>query len=322
MTDHGKKPLDFIAMMNGKTESSRKKLFINPMTFILQADNDESSDDSSDEDPCYLGEVLPLEEHMVEGDWIRPSKDQSITFSEDDISKWRYYHVDALYIVVQVNGMTVPHVLIDGGSCLNICLDLTAKALGFREDKYRSDDIKIYGYDGRDMNNKAILDMNVIIKNTSHCIVFHVVNVPPSYNLLLGQHWIHQVRGIPSTLHQCHKWIFVPSVITIHVKDPIERLVQPMLPRPLDSVDEPNIRTTKDRPLEEWLQNMDIGESSGSAYTVSSNRTSYQKHLLYVHFIKNPKRFQLLLKCGYHPFTGLGKNEDGILQAILVSHFR
>ncbi|KAF3786512.1 1-4-dihydroxy-2-naphthoyl-CoA synthase [Nymphaea thermarum] len=68
---------------------------------------------------------------------------------------------NALYIVVQMNGMTVPHVLIDGGSGLSICPDLTAKTLGFREDRYRSNDIKIYGYDDRGMNNKGTLDMNV-----------------------------------------------------------------------------------------------------------------------------------------------------------------
>ncbi|KAF3782949.1 putative ribonuclease H protein [Nymphaea thermarum] len=79
---------------------------------------DESSDDSSAEDPCYLGDVLPLEERMV-------------------------------------NRVTVPHVLNDEGSGLNICPNLTAKALGFYEDKYRFDTIKIYRYNGRGWNNKG-----------------------------------------------------------------------------------------------------------------------------------------------------------------------
>uniref|UniRef100_A0A5K1BFC8 G-patch domain-containing protein n=5 Tax=Nymphaea colorata TaxID=210225 RepID=A0A5K1BFC8_9MAGN len=316
VVNQGKEPLDFITMMKGRIESLPKKLPMIPKTFILQGD--ESSNDSSDEDPCYL-DVLPLEERMDERDSIQASKNQSITFSEKDLSKWGYFHEDALYIVVQVNGMTVPHVLIDGGSGLNICPDLTAKTLGFRENEYRSDNTKIYGYDGRGMNSKGTLDMNVIIENTSHCIVFHVVDVPPSYNLLLGRPWIHQVRAIPSTLHQCLKWNFGPSVITVRAEDPVKRLMQPMLPRPIDPVDVPSIRTTKDRPLEEWMQNMEIEEPSGNAYAISSNRASYQEHLLYVHFMKNPKGFQLLLKGGYRPFTGLGKNEDGILQPISIS---
>ncbi|KAF3774709.1 putative CCR4-associated factor 1-like protein 7 [Nymphaea thermarum] len=154
VADQGKEPLDFIVMMNGKTGSSPKKLLMISKTFILQYN--ESSDDSSDKDPCYL-DVLPLEERMVEGDSVQASKKQSITFSKKDLSKWGYFHEDALYIIVQVNRMTVPHVLIDGGSGLNICPDLTAKTLGFCEDKYCSNDIKIYGYDGRGMNNKDLM---------------------------------------------------------------------------------------------------------------------------------------------------------------------
>ncbi|KAF3773375.1 hypothetical protein EJ110_NYTH55459 [Nymphaea thermarum] len=199
MADLGKKPLDFIAMMNNKTGSLPEKFPMIPKTFILQ------SDESTDGVQCYL-DIPLLEERVVEGDWIQPSENQSITFSKKDLSKWRYFHEDALYIVVQINEMTVPHVLIDGGSGLNICPDLSAKALG--------------------------------------------------------------------------------------------------------------IRTAKDKPLEEWMRNMEIDEPSGSAYTVSSNHASYQEHPLYVYFTKNPKGFQLLLKGGYHPFTGLGKNEDGILEPI------
>ncbi|KAF3789441.1 hypothetical protein EJ110_NYTH18079 [Nymphaea thermarum] len=315
VVDQGKEPLDFIAMMNDRTKSLPKKLPMILRTFILQGD--ESSDVSLDEDPCYL-DILSLEERMVEEHSVQTSKNQSITFSEKDLQKWGYFHEDALYIVVQVNGMTVPHVLIDGGSGLNICPDLTAKTLGFREDKYRSNDIKIYRYDSRDMNSKGTLDMNVTIENTSHHIVFHVVDVPPSYNLLLGGPWVHQVQGIPSTLHQCLKWNFGTSVITIRTEDPTERLVQPMIPRPIDPVDVPIIRTTKDEPLEEWMQNMTIGELSKSAHIVSSNHASYQEHPLYVHSMKNPKGFQLLLKGGYRPFTSLGKNEDGILQPISI----
>ncbi|KAF3786371.1 hypothetical protein EJ110_NYTH25619 [Nymphaea thermarum] len=107
VVDQGKEPLDFIAMMNGRTESLPKKLLMIPRTFILQGD--ESSDVSSDENPCYL-DILSLEERMVERHSVQTSKNQSITLSEKDLPKWGYFHEDALYIVVQVNGMTVPHV--------------------------------------------------------------------------------------------------------------------------------------------------------------------------------------------------------------------
>uniref|UniRef100_A0A5K0UYI4 Retrotransposon gag domain-containing protein n=1 Tax=Nymphaea colorata TaxID=210225 RepID=A0A5K0UYI4_9MAGN len=70
MTDQGEKPLNFNVMMSSKTESSPKKLLIIPKTFILQSGDDKLLGDSSYGDSCYLGEVLPLEERIVEGECI------------------------------------------------------------------------------------------------------------------------------------------------------------------------------------------------------------------------------------------------------------
>ncbi|KAF3772413.1 hypothetical protein EJ110_NYTH58032 [Nymphaea thermarum] len=88
VVDQGKEPLDFIAMMNGRIESLAKKLSMIPKTFILQGE--ESSNDSSDEDPCCL-DVLPLEERMDEGDSVQASKisqlpSQKKTSQNGDIS--------------------------------------------------------------------------------------------------------------------------------------------------------------------------------------------------------------------------------------------
>ena len=70
-----------------------------------------------------------------------------ITFSDEDLPKPHSFHNNALYIVVRTRGMTVPHVLVDGGSSLNICPEMTAKALGLKEEEYTPDPITIYGFD-------------------------------------------------------------------------------------------------------------------------------------------------------------------------------
>ena len=56
-----------------------------------------------------------------------------ITFSDEDLPKPHVFHNNALYVIIRARGMTVPHVLIDGGSSLNICPEMTAKALGIKE---------------------------------------------------------------------------------------------------------------------------------------------------------------------------------------------
>ena len=78
-----------------------------------------------------------------------------ITFSDEDLPKPHAFHNNALYIMVRTRGMTVPHVLVDGGSNLNICLEITAKALSLKEEEYVPDPITIYGFDNHGQTTKG-----------------------------------------------------------------------------------------------------------------------------------------------------------------------
>ena len=86
-----------------------------------------------------------------------------ITFSDEDLPKPHSFHNNALYIVVRVRGMTVPHVLVDGGSNLNICPEMTAKALGIKEEEYIPDPITIYGFDNHGQMAKGKIFLEVFI---------------------------------------------------------------------------------------------------------------------------------------------------------------
>ena len=60
-----------------------------------------------------------------------------ITFSDEDLPKLYSFHNNALYIVVKTRGMTVPHVLVDGGSSLNICPRDDSEGLGIEGRRIR-----------------------------------------------------------------------------------------------------------------------------------------------------------------------------------------
>ena len=47
------------------------------------------------------------------------------------------------------------------------------------------------------------------------------------------------------------------------------------------------------------------------------NYTSFKDHPLFPQFSKTRKGFDLLIKHGYQPFRGMGKNEDGIVEPII-----
>ena len=128
-----------------------------------------------------------------------------ITFSDEDLPKPHSFHNNALYIVVRTRGMTVPHVLVDGGSSLNICPEMTAKALGLKEEEYTPDPITIYGFDNHGQTAKGKIFLEIFINYSVYTVLFHVVNVPPTYNLLLGRTWIHNANAVPSTLEPVYQ---------------------------------------------------------------------------------------------------------------------
>lgn len=46
-------------------------------------------------------------------------------------------------------------------------------------------------------------------------VVFQVQDIPLTYNLLLGHPWIYEMQAIPSTYHQCIKFLFNGAEIVI-----------------------------------------------------------------------------------------------------------
>ena len=97
-----------------------------------------------------------------------------ITFSDEDLPKPHSFHNNALYIVVRTRGMTVPHVLVDGGSSLNICPEMTAKALGLKEEEYSPDPITIYGFDNHGQTAKGKIFLEIFINYSVHTVLFHM----------------------------------------------------------------------------------------------------------------------------------------------------
>ena len=59
------------------------------------------------------------------------------------------------------------------------------------------------------------LTLDLQIGSVTFSALFQVLRIPTSFNLLLGQPWIHKVGVIPSSFHQKVKFIHEGIVITI-----------------------------------------------------------------------------------------------------------
>ena len=147
--------------------------------------------------------------------FLTADKATCIVFSDDDLPPEGSDHVRPLFIDVACSGRRVSSVLLDNGSALNVCPLVTAIALGFSPSDFRSSTQTVRAYDGTQRTVMGTLTTHVMIGPVRYSILFQVLRIQSSFNLLLGHPWIHEAGVIPSSLHQKVKFIHKGRIITI-----------------------------------------------------------------------------------------------------------
>ena len=124
-----------------------------------------------------------------------------IAFSDDDLLPEGSNHVQPLFIDVACSGHQVSSVLLDNGSALNMCSFVTAIALEFSPTNFGPSSQTFKAYDGTQRIVMGTLSTHVMIRPVRYSILFQVLRIQSSFNLLLGHPWIHEACVIPSSIH-------------------------------------------------------------------------------------------------------------------------
>lgn len=89
---------------------------------------------------------------------------------------------------------------------LNICSLNTFKQLGYSKQIIDSiNKITIKGYDDQERSSKGTVRLPLSIGLVTKDVICQVLDLYLTYNILLGCLWIHEMRALPSTYHQCIK---------------------------------------------------------------------------------------------------------------------
>ena len=161
--------------------------------------------------------------------FLTADKATCIVFSEDDLPPEGSNHVRPLFIDVACSGRRVPSVLLDNGSALNVCLLVTAIALGFLPSDFGPSAHTVRAYDGTERTVMGSLTTHVMIGSIRYFLFFHVLRIQSSFNLLLGRPWIHEAGVIPSSLHQKVKFIHKGRIIKIQSDKDVVTSSEPVL---------------------------------------------------------------------------------------------
>jgi len=145
-----------------------------------------------------------------------------------------------MVITIEIENYVVKKVLVDQGSSVDILYWATYQKLQLPDTAMVPYDEPIYGFSGEQVSTRGYIDLHTVFREGTQTktipIRFLIVDVPTSYNILLGRPSLNTLDAFVSTPHLAMKF---PSpsgdILTIHYDQRLARecymaSLQPQLP--------------------------------------------------------------------------------------------
>ncbi|XP_070012871.1 uncharacterized protein [Nicotiana sylvestris] len=116
-----------------------------------------------------------------------------------------------------MNKIQVKRVLVDPGSSANIIRSRVVEKLSFQDQIVPAARV----LNGFNIASETIKEETMLLVNMAGPIQetkFHVIEGDMRYNALLGRPWIHNMKAVPSMLHQLLKFLTLEGVKAVYVE--------------------------------------------------------------------------------------------------------
>ncbi|NAU33234.1 retroviral-like aspartic protease [Klebsiella pneumoniae] len=130
-----------------------------------------------------------------------------VTFSNEDLLLGTAEHNRPLYISVNVGNFKLSRVLVDPGASVNIMNLKTLALLRIDARQLTSDKMMLRGFNDKGQRALGSVTLLLEIGELKTEAKFHIIDSETSFNALLGRPWLHEYRMVPSSLHQCIKYM-------------------------------------------------------------------------------------------------------------------
>ncbi|XP_017604596.1 uncharacterized protein LOC108451414 [Gossypium arboreum] len=165
------------------------------------------------------------------------SADNFIFFNDDEIPPGGMGSTKALHITTRGKGYTLPDVLIDNGSALNVLPLSTLNRLPVDSSHMKGCQNIVRAFDDTERRVMGRIEIPSLIGSTTYEVDFLVMDIKLSYNCLLGRPWIHLAGAVPLSLHQKLKLVSEGRLVTVNAEKDIIAVVSSDAPY-LDTDDE------------------------------------------------------------------------------------
>jgi len=214
-----------------------------------------------------------------------------LTFADEEMPIEGRGHNKALHVFVKCMDHIEAKVLIDNGSSLNVMPETTLDKLPFDPLHMRPSSMVVRAFDGSRHDVRGEIDLPIQIGPHTCQITFQVMDINPAYIFLLGRPWIHSVRVVPSMLHQKLKFVVEGQLVIVSGEEDI--LVSCPSSTPYVEAAEESLETS--------FQVLGIVNNAYVEAPSMQPRLSGASLMV----------ARVMLKNGYEPEMGLGRNGDG-----------
>ncbi|XP_019254964.1 PREDICTED: uncharacterized protein LOC109233529 [Nicotiana attenuata] len=150
-----------------------------------------------------------------EGSGRERPREEILVFSEEDLEAMMEPHNDALVISFLSNNTRIKRVIVDPGSSVNIIRSEVVGQLGLLNQVIPTSRV-LHGFNMVREETKGEIIIPIDTSGTTQNTEFQVINGDMKHNAVLGRPWIHNIRVVPSTLHQVIRFPTRDGITTIH----------------------------------------------------------------------------------------------------------
>ena len=132
---------------------------------------------------------------------------EKITFTKEDLMLGSVYHNRPLYVTGCIDRKFVKRILVDPGAAVNLMPLYTLLKIGYTERDLKHENVVVCGFNQNSQHVAGSISLILELDDFKTIVKFHVIDADTSYGAMLGRPWLHQNWVVPSTLHQCLKYI-------------------------------------------------------------------------------------------------------------------
>ncbi|XP_048619845.1 uncharacterized protein LOC125590349 [Brassica napus] len=132
--------------------------------------------------------------------------DHQISFSAADTHGISMPHNDPLLIDIKIGECQVTKVLVDTGSSVDLIFRDTLDKMGVDLRDMKPSSRSLTGFNGSSEQMIGTIRLPVYAGVVTRTVKFSVIRAKAPYNAILGTPWLHSMKAIPSTYHQCVKF--------------------------------------------------------------------------------------------------------------------